>query len=101
MRNADEKDMVEVDASKSSLYQHDGEGEDAEVAEHKVSVRAMGVTSWGDGDNSANEYSGAGIKWEDAPLSAALNVVSGKRMLYDCVGPGCYALHHYQPPLPH
>ena len=58
----------------------------------------MGVSSWGDDDNAQNEYSSAGIKWEDAPLSASMNVVSGKRLLYDCVGAGCYALSHYEPP---
>ena len=106
MRNSDLTTMVEVDASKKSLYSDsggnggsDGVGEEeGQGGEHKLSVRAMGVSSWGDNANAQNEYSGAGIKWEDAPLSATQNVVTGKRILYDCVGAGCYALANYQPP---
>ena len=99
MRNADMTTMVEVDASRKSLYEGEGEGGDDLKAPAKPSVRAMGVSSWGDDDNAENEYSGTGIKWEDAPLSAAMNVVTGKRLLYDCVAAGCYALAHYEPPV--
>ena len=63
-----------------------------------MSVRAMGISSWGDEDNSLNEYSSAGIKWEDAPLAASLNVVAGKRLLFDAVGAGCFALGRYDQP---
>ena len=58
----------------------------------------MGVTSWGDEDNALNEFSAAGIKWEDAPLAANLNVVTGKRLLFDAVGAGCFALEKYDQP---
>ncbi len=111
-RDGELTSMVTVDASNPDLFspsasssnntargppQSETHPVDVDL-ESKVSVRAMGVTSWGDEDNAFNEYSRAGIKWEDAPLAASLNVVTGKRLLFDAVGAGCFALEKYDQP---
>ena len=108
-RDSDLASMVSVNATDPDLFSSasgtsnggSGSGSGGEGSTQpppKVSVRAMGVTSWGDEDNSHNEYSSVGMKWEDAPLAASLNIVTGKRLLFDAVGAGCFALERYDPP---
>ena len=79
---------------KESLFQSPESRQRNQLTTAGLPAMQLTVEGWGDHENCENmEYERSLIKWSGAGPMESLNVVSGRRMLHECVQAGLYAVY--------